>query len=88
MVFIVSFCVSAKEIFSRRLSRPLIGNDGKVYACSEKDLLAFESNGSIAWTLHLNYTCKFDVPPIHGGKGKVCNFLDISCVIDKNNKWG
>ncbi|KAK9924758.1 hypothetical protein M0R45_033111 [Rubus argutus] len=61
----------AKQISSRRLSRPLIGNDGKVYACSEKDLLAFESNGSIAWTLHLNYTCKSDVPPIHGGKGKI-----------------
>ncbi|KAM5581019.1 protein GAMETE EXPRESSED 3 [Rosa sericea] len=61
----------AKEASYRRLSRPLIGHDGKVYACSEKDLLAFESNGTIAWTLHLNYTCSFDMPPIHGGKEKI-----------------
>ncbi|XP_040369545.1 protein GAMETE EXPRESSED 3 [Rosa chinensis] len=61
----------AKEVSYRRLSRPLIGHDGKVYACSENDLLAFESNGTIAWTLHLNYTCSFDMPPIHGGKEKI-----------------
>ncbi|XP_004306031.1 PREDICTED: protein GAMETE EXPRESSED 3-like [Fragaria vesca subsp. vesca] len=60
-----------KEISYHRLWRPLIGHDGKVYACSEKDLLAFESNGTIAWTLHLNYTCNFDMPPIHGGKEKI-----------------
>ncbi|KAL6143713.1 hypothetical protein ACLB2K_054408 [Fragaria x ananassa] len=60
-----------KEISYHRLWRPLIGHDGKVYACSEKDLLAFESNGTIAWTLHLNYTCNFDIPPIHGGKEKI-----------------
>ncbi|KAH0984319.1 hypothetical protein GBA52_011496 [Prunus armeniaca] len=56
---------------SRRLSRPLIGHDGKVYTCSEKDLLAFESNGSIAWTMHLNYTCNSDMPPVHGGRRKI-----------------
>ncbi|PQQ17113.1 hypothetical protein Pyn_27834 [Prunus yedoensis var. nudiflora] len=56
---------------SRRLSRPLIGHDGKVYTCSEKDLLAFESNGSIAWTMHLNYTCNSDMPPVHGGRRKM-----------------
>ena len=66
--------VSGKEISYRRLSRPMIGHDGKVYACSEKDLLAFESNGTIAWTLHLNYTCSSDMPPIYGGKEKVCDF--------------
>ncbi|XP_062016779.1 protein GAMETE EXPRESSED 3 [Rosa rugosa] len=60
-----------KEVSYRRLSRSLIGHDGKVYACSENDLLAFESNGTIAWTLHLNYTCSFDMPPIHGGKEKI-----------------
>lgn len=59
-----------------RLSRPLIGRDGKVYACSDKDLLAFESNGSIAWTMHLNYTCNSDMAPVHGGRGKVRAFLE------------
>nr|XP_028964550.1 protein GAMETE EXPRESSED 3 [Malus domestica] len=62
-----------------RLSRPLIGRDGKVYACSDKDLLAFESNGSIAWTMHLNYTCKSDMAPVHGGRGKVRAFLENVC---------
>ncbi|PQM41017.1 hypothetical protein Pyn_06635 [Prunus yedoensis var. nudiflora] len=63
---------------SRRLSRPLIGHDGKVYTCSEKDLLAFESNGSIAWTMHLNYTCNSDMPPVHGGRRKCHNIIQIS----------
>lgn len=83
VVFIV-FSVAAKEPTrrnSRRLSRPLIGHDGKVYTCSEKDFLAFESNGSIAWTMHLNYTCNSDMPPVHGGRRKVCAFLNMSCLI-------
>ncbi|XP_050379951.1 protein GAMETE EXPRESSED 3 [Argentina anserina] len=70
-----------KEISYRRLSRPLIGHDGKVYACSEKDLLAFESNGTIAWILHLNYTCSFDMPPVHGGKENMYFVADNNRVL-------
>ncbi|XP_062106346.1 protein GAMETE EXPRESSED 3 [Humulus lupulus] len=57
--------------FARRLSKPLIGNDGRIYVCSEKDLFAFESNGSNAWTIRLNYTCYADMAPVYGGKEKI-----------------
>ncbi|GMN57027.1 hypothetical protein TIFTF001_026139 [Ficus carica] len=57
--------------FSRRLWKPLIGNNGRIYACSEKDLFAFESNGSIAWTIHLNHTCNADMAPVYGGREKI-----------------
>lgn len=56
---------------SYKLSNPLIGDDGRVYTCSERSLFAFESNGSIAWTLPLNYTCNDNTPPIHSGRGKI-----------------
>ncbi|KAF4363437.1 hypothetical protein F8388_016565 [Cannabis sativa] len=57
--------------FARRLSKPLIGNDGRIYICSEKDLFAFESNGSNAWTIRLNYTCYADMAPVYGGNEKI-----------------
>lgn len=86
--FMVGSSDSGKDISYRRLWRPLIGHDGKVYACSEKDLLAFESNGTIAWTLHLNYSCRFDMPPIHGGKEKVCDFQSLNSHIVNCIKFG
>ncbi|KAI9152900.1 hypothetical protein LWI28_002715 [Acer negundo] len=53
----------------RRLSTPLIGEDGKIYSCSEKTLFAFESNGYIAWSLDLDFKCNVGMPPVHGGRG-------------------
>lgn len=58
-----------------RLSKPLVGEDGRIYVCSEKDLFAFESNGTIAWTIHLDYTCNAAMAPVQGGLGKVSNFF-------------
>ena len=58
-----------------RLSKPLVGEDGRIYACSEKDLFAFESNGTIEWTIHLDYTCNAAMAPVQGGLGKVSNFF-------------
>ncbi|KAK4602226.1 hypothetical protein RGQ29_011322 [Quercus rubra] len=54
-----------------RLSKPLVGEDGRIYACSEKDLFAFESNGTIEWTIHLDYTCNAAMAPVQGGLGKI-----------------
>ncbi|KAH8511225.1 hypothetical protein H0E87_008685 [Populus deltoides] len=54
-----------------RLSRPLIGEDGRIYICSEKTLYAFESNGSIAWTSYLSYACNASMAPVHGTVGKL-----------------
>ncbi|XVF29410.1 hypothetical protein REPUB_Repub15cG0118800 [Reevesia pubescens] len=54
-----------------RLSKPLIGDDGRIYACSEKMLLAFENNGSVAWLLPLSFKCNMSKAPVDGGKGKI-----------------
>ncbi|XVF84366.1 hypothetical protein PTKIN_Ptkin17bG0030800 [Pterospermum kingtungense] len=53
------------------LSKPLIGDGGRIYACSEKMLLAFENNGSIAWLLPLSFKCNMSKAPVDGGRGKI-----------------
>lgn len=60
-----------------RLSRPLIGEDGRIYICGEKTLYAFESNGSIAWTSYLSYACNASMAPVHGTVGKVSSFPEF-----------
>ena len=73
-----------------RLSKPLVGEDGRIYACSEKDLFAFESNGTIAWTIHLDYTCNAAMAPVQGGHGKVSNFFffGFMCLVsDSMSLW-
>ncbi|KAL7232093.1 hypothetical protein ACSBR2_010164 [Camellia fascicularis] len=62
---------SVKGQTARRLSKPLIRDDGRIYSCSERNLFAFESNGSIAWTVNLNYICNVGIAPIHGGSRKI-----------------
>ncbi|KAK9090977.1 hypothetical protein Sjap_024154 [Stephania japonica] len=54
-----------------KLSEPLVGDDGRVYACSERNVFAFESNGSIAWSIHLNFSCRVDIAPVCDGRGKI-----------------
>ncbi|KAI3747944.1 hypothetical protein L6452_10699 [Arctium lappa] len=54
-----------------RLSNPLIGDDGKIYVCLAKNLLIFQSNGSISRTIPLNYTCNVLIPPVLGASRKV-----------------
>lgn len=53
-----------------KLSKPLISDDGKVYLCSEKNFFAFESNGSVAWTLSLSYKCSPSMAPVQGESRK------------------
>ncbi|XAR51565.1 hypothetical protein NMG60_11006229, partial [Bertholletia excelsa] len=54
-----------------RLSKPLVRDDGRIYSCSSRNLFAFESNGSIAWTVNLNYICNAEIAPVHGGSRKI-----------------
>ncbi|KAI3844939.1 hypothetical protein MKX03_019314 [Papaver bracteatum] len=54
-----------------RLSKPLVGDNGKIYTCSDPNFFAFESNGSIAWSVHINFTCYVDIPPIQDEFGKI-----------------
>ncbi|XP_022884264.1 protein GAMETE EXPRESSED 3-like [Olea europaea var. sylvestris] len=66
--------ISAEEPLKKpasRLSRNFIGDDGRVYACSGRNLFSFESNGTIAWTVPLNYTCNVNLAPVHGGSRKI-----------------
>ncbi|EYU44296.1 hypothetical protein MIMGU_mgv1a021910mg, partial [Erythranthe guttata] len=61
----------ASKRTSYRLYKNLIGDDGRIYICSGKNFFSFESNGSIAWTVHLNYTCNSNIAPINGGSKKI-----------------
>ncbi|KAI3907666.1 hypothetical protein MKW98_016310 [Papaver atlanticum] len=56
---------------THRLSKPLVGDNGKIYTCSDRNFFAFESNGSIAWSVHINFTCYVDIPPIQDEFGKI-----------------
>ncbi|KAK1383845.1 Gamete expressed [Heracleum sosnowskyi] len=60
---------TAQELLKRgtnRLWSPLVGEDGRVYICMGKSLLAFENNGTTAWTLPLGYTCNVGIAPVTG----------------------
>ncbi|KAK2420238.1 protein GAMETE EXPRESSED [Trifolium repens] len=66
--FVPTFCsVSTRHL----LSKPLIGDDGRIYVCSDKTFLAFETNGTIAWSIHVDYKCNVGMVPVHGGHGKI-----------------
>ncbi|CAK8533279.1 unnamed protein product [Lathyrus sativus] len=53
------------------LSKPLIGDDGRIYVCSHKTFLAFETNGTIAWSIRVDYTCNLHMAPLHAGHQKI-----------------
>ncbi|XP_019195073.1 PREDICTED: protein GAMETE EXPRESSED 3 [Ipomoea nil] len=66
--------ISGQESFrnaAHKLNRPLVGDDGRVYACSGRNFFAFESNGSIAWSVSLNYKCSAKIAPVNGGSRKI-----------------
>ncbi|KAK2366183.1 protein GAMETE EXPRESSED [Trifolium repens] len=66
--FVPTFCsVSTRHL----LSKPLIGDDGRIYVCSDKTFLAFETNGTIAWSILVDYKCNVGMVPVHGGHGKI-----------------
>lgn len=81
VVFLFVLALFVPALVSPRrhwLSKPLIGDDdGRVYVCSDKTLFAFESNGSIAWSLHVDYKCNIGIAPVHGGPGKVSESLTL-----------
>ncbi|KAF5181181.1 Gamete expressed, partial [Thalictrum thalictroides] len=101
---ILSCAFAAQEPLRKttyKLTKPLVGDDGKIYTCSERNLFAFESNGTIAWTIHLNYSCHVDVAPVSDGRGKIFfiaenRILKISptnngnseSTVEISNNWG
>ncbi|KAL6842517.1 hypothetical protein ACP4OV_027361 [Aristida adscensionis] len=47
------------------LSAPLLDHDdGRLIACSGKNLIAFEGNGSMAWVVPLWHTCNGTIAPV------------------------
>ncbi|XXG79444.1 hypothetical protein AAC387_Pa09g0510 [Persea americana] len=54
-----------------RLSDPLVGDEGRIYTCSERIVYSFESSGTVAWAIPLNYTCNVNIAPICDGRGKI-----------------
>lgn len=59
----------------RVLSKTLIGDDGRVYACSDNDFFSFESNGSIAWSVHMDFKCNTGFSPVYSGFNQVHSSL-------------
>nr|KYP60422.1 hypothetical protein KK1_022827 [Cajanus cajan] len=78
-MFSFSSSVSAYHWFSK----PLVGDDGRVYVCSGNNFFAFENNGTIAWTMHLDYKCNLGTAPLHGGHGKVYLVADNRILVIK-----
>ncbi|VFQ92027.1 unnamed protein product [Cuscuta campestris] len=66
-----SFSSESQRGSAPKLKLPLVGDDGRVYACSGRNFFAFESNGSIAWNLPLNHTCSPMIAPVNGGSTKI-----------------
>ena len=72
LVVLSSFVPALSSVSTRHLlSKPLIGDDGRIYVCSDKTFLAFETNGTIAWSIHVDYKCNVGLAPVHAGLGKV-----------------
>lgn len=75
---IITHLISGGDPFKKtanRLSDPLVGDDGRIYTCSERNIYSFESSGTVAWAIPLNYTCNVDIAPIQDGRGKVTLIL-------------
>lgn len=68
---------------ANRLAKPLIGEDGRIYVCSQKNFFAFEKNGSIAWKVTLNYACNTNISPVHGGSRKASHLHAESLLFTK-----
>ncbi|KAH1099880.1 hypothetical protein AAZX31_13G034300 [Glycine max] len=75
VVFVGTFSSSFISAY-HLLSKPLLRDDGRIYVCSQDNFFAFESNGTIAWTMHLDYKCNLGTAPVHGGHGKIYLVVD------------
>ncbi|CAD5183559.1 unnamed protein product [Musa acuminata subsp. malaccensis] len=56
---------------AKRLGNPLMTGDGRLLACSGMNLLCFDKNGTIAWIVPFQYTCRLDVAPVNDDRGKI-----------------
>ncbi|KAF3796169.1 GAMETE EXPRESSED 3 protein [Nymphaea thermarum] len=54
-----------------KLSKPLVGDDERIYTCAGKNFFAFESNGIVAWRIQLSYVCHTDIAPAFDSTGRI-----------------
>ncbi|PKA64590.1 Cyclin-L1-1 [Apostasia shenzhenica] len=54
-----------------RLSKPLVTDDGKIYTCSERNLFAFDRNGTVQWIVPLSHSCNMEISPAVDERGKI-----------------
>ncbi|KAK8469182.1 hypothetical protein PHAVU_005G010600 [Phaseolus vulgaris] len=90
LVLVLLGTISSLSVSSYHwLSKPLLGDDdGRIYACSRTNFFAFESNGTIAWTLHLDYKCNLGTAPVRGGHGKIYLVADNRILVIKYGSIG
>nr|XP_029151900.1 protein GAMETE EXPRESSED 3 isoform X2 [Arachis hypogaea] len=88
LIFVFALATLSYSSAYDRLSKPLVGDDGRIYVCSNKKLFAFESNGSISWSMHIDYKCNVAVAPVHGGFGKIYLIADNRILMVKLENSG
>ncbi|MCO5609630.1 hypothetical protein L7F22_063860 [Adiantum nelumboides] len=62
------------------LSKPAIGGE-LIYACANKEVVAFRGNGTIAWRVGMNQTCQTAVAPVIDYDGRVYVVADQTVVV-------
>ncbi|XP_031483718.1 protein GAMETE EXPRESSED 3 [Nymphaea colorata] len=69
----LSLSILGDEVIDKlsRLSKPLVGDDERIYTCAGKNFFAFESNGIVAWRIQLSYVCHTDIAPAFDSTGRI-----------------
>jgi len=57
-----------------------IGQNGRVFTCSGKSLLVFESNSTVAWIIPLDYLCSVDITPVGDQRGQVTSVVSLGMI--------
>ncbi|CAN6461891.1 unnamed protein product [Victoria cruziana] len=70
---VLSLSILEAEVIDKlsKLSKPLVGDDERIYACAGKNFFAFESNGAVAWRIRLSYVCHADIAPAFDSAGRI-----------------
>ncbi|KAH7282984.1 hypothetical protein KP509_35G054900 [Ceratopteris richardii] len=79
---VIILLIKLRTIFcDPQLSEPTIGSDQLIYACANKEVLAFQGNGTIAWRAGMNQTCQTRVAPVIDYDGRVYVAADRTVVV-------
>ncbi|KAI5063968.1 hypothetical protein GOP47_0020638 [Adiantum capillus-veneris] len=76
LLTVVRFCFGIPQ-----LSKPTIGSDQLIYACANKEVVAFQGNGTIYWRVGMNQTCQTTIAPVIDYDGRVYVAADQTVVV-------